>query len=255
MTISVTTRASAAAAALTLTALATTGPAQAGEQHRATGPFHGAPKVGTCSIMIAKQGTAAVDRSTAVACTEAHTAQVAGVVKLPARLDWSTASTTALFRVVAGTCAPKVQALLGRTTAVGDSSAYSYVWFSPTKAQRAHGARWLSCSVVLRRATSLAHLPTSTSPFLPKGKLPGNVARCLTRTAMSTPCRSAHLWRATGTFTVAGKYPGAKALNKKATRSCLSRVHSPAYRWTYKDKITWNVGSDHVVVCYSNTTG
>ena len=255
MTISGTARAVAAAAALTLTALATTSPAQAGEQGRAPDPSFGAPTVGTCSTMTAKQGNAPSDRSTAVSCSKAHTAEVAGVVKLPPRVKWSTATTTTLFRVVAEKCAPKVDTTLGRNTATRDSSAYSYVWFAPTKAQRAKGARWLSCSVIIRRATALPDLPTSKTPFLPDGALPDRVARCLTKSALNTPCKAAHLWRATGTFTVAGTYPGAKALNKKATRQCVSRVHSPAYRWTYRDKITWNLNNDHVVVCYSKTTG
>jgi hypothetical protein len=254
MTISGTARAVAAAAALTLTALATTSTAHAGEQRRAPDPAFGAPKVGSCSTMTAKQGNAQSDHSTTVSCAKAHTAEVAGVVKLPARVKWSTATNTALFRVVAEKCAPKVNSVLGRNTATRDSTAYSYVWFSPTKAQRARGARWLSCSVILRRATTLADLPTSRTPFLPDGALPDKVARCLTRSAFDTPCKAAHLWRATGVFFVAGKYPGTKALNKKATRQCVSRVHSPAYRWTYKDDITWNVSNDHVVVCYTKTT-
>lgn len=253
MTISGIARATAAAAALTLTALATTGPAHAGALARATDPMVGAPTVGSCSTLTPKGSDAAVDHSAEVACTKSHTAEVAGVVKLPTGMSWTSASPADLFRVVAQKCATKVDTLLGRTTAVRDSSAYSYVWFMPTKGQRDKGARWLSCSVILHRAAALAPLPTSTSPLLPNGALPGAVARCLTRSALTTTCRSTHLWRATGTFKVAGKYPGAKVLNKKATRACVSRVHSPAFRWTYKDKTTWNVHGDHVVVCFSKT--
>jgi Septum formation len=256
MTMSRTTRPLATAAALALALIGlTTAPAHAGHQTRAADPLHGAPTVGTCSTMTAKQANASADHSTPVACTATHTAEVAGVVTLPSGLRWGTASTADLFRVVADTCAPAVHRLLGRHAATRDSSAYSYVWFAPTKAQRGKGARWLSCSVVLPRAAALASLPRSTSPFLPSGALPDRVARCLTRSALSTPCKVGHLWRATGTFTVAGKYPGTKVLDRKATRRCVSRVHSPAFRWTYKDKITWNVGHDHVVVCYSRTSG
>lgn len=254
MTISGTARAMAAAAALTLTALATTSPAHAGAQNRATDPLVGAPAVGTCKALTPKGSNAAVDHSAAVSCTKTHTAEVVGVVKLPTTMSWSSASAADLFRVVARKCAPKVDTALGRSAAVRDSSAYSYVWFAPTKGQQAKGARWLSCSVILHRAASLAPLPTSTSPFLPSGALGDGIARCLTRSALTTACKSGHLWRATGTFKVTGKYPGAKALNKKATRACVSRVHSPAFRWTYKDKTTWNVHGDHVVVCYSKTT-
>jgi len=252
MTISRTARAVAAAAALTLTALAMTSPAHASAQ-RATDPFVGAPTVGACSTMTPKQAAAQSDHSAAGDCTQAHTAVVAGVVKLPARLKWSTATVNTLFAVVAEKCAPKVDAVLGRDTATRDTSAYEYFWFMPTKNQRANGARWLSCSVVLVRGAAFANLPTSTTPFLPAGALPDNVARCLTKGAILTTCKSRHVWRATGTFAVAGKYPGAKVLNKKATRKCQSRVTSPAYRWTYRDKTTWNLHHDHVVVCYTKT--
>jgi hypothetical protein len=255
MTISGTTRALAAAAALTLTVLATTSPAHAGEQGRAGDPFAGAPTVGDCTTLTVKQAGAFSDRSAKVACTEAHTAQVAGVVKLPARVKWSTAGVGALFRVVADKCAPKVDALLGRDARTRDSSAYSYFWFGPTKNQRAKGARWLSCSVALVKAPKLAKLPTSTSPFLPDGALPDSVSRCLTKSVFLTMCKAPHAWRATGTFTVAGKYPGKKALNKKGNRKCQSRVHSKVYRWTYRDKASWNLDHDHVVVCYTKTKG
>jgi hypothetical protein len=258
MRISGTARAVAAAAALTLTALVTTGatagPAHAGADSRATDPLVGAPAVGTCSTLTPKGSGSAVDHSPDVSCAKSHTAEVAGVVKLPTSMSWASASPADLFHVVAQKCATKVDTALGRNTAVRDSSAYSYVWFMPTKGQRDKGARWLSCSVILHRAAALAPLPTSTSPFLPKGALPGGVARCLTRSALTTTCKSTHAWRATGTFEVTGRYPGARALNKKANRACVSRVHSPAFRWTYKDKTTWNVHGDHVVVCYSKTT-
>jgi hypothetical protein len=158
--------------------------------------------------------------------------------------------------VIASTCAPKVGAMLGRDLRTRDSSAYDYVWFIPTKAQRSHGARWMSCSVTLSRAGAPGHLPTTTTPFLPDGALPDAVARCLTRSVRTTPCSTTHLWRATGTFRVAGPYPGTKTLNRKATTKCRSRVQAgKAYRWTYRDKITWNTGHDHLVVCYSRTTG
>ena len=44
------------------------------------------------------------------------------------------------------------------------------------------------------------------------------------------------------------------ALNSKAVGRCRSRVKAnKPYRWTYRDKITWNVAHDHTVVCYSKT--
>lgn len=248
-----TTRALAVAAALTLTTLGGLAPSYAGTQQR-TSAMTGAPVVGTCSTMTAQQAAARSDHSTEVDCSQSHTAQVAGVVRLPRDLQWSQASTARLFHVIARGCLPQVYATLGRNYATRDSSAYDYVWFTPTKAQRAAGARWLSCSVTRPKGTSLTDLPTSTVPFLPDGTLPDSVARCLNRKGLNTPCSAGHLWRATGTFSLSGRYPGAKVLTRKAIAKCASRVRAgKPYAWTYRDKTTWNVAGDHVVVCYSKT--
>ena len=246
------TLAATAALALTagaLAALATTGPAFAGPT---ADPMTGAPTVGSCSTMTETQAGARADHSTIVDCSRPHTAQVAGVVTLPGHLQWDQAGNRALYQVVASRCLPKLQAVLGRNTRTRDSSAYDLLWFAPTKGQIARGARWLSCSVELRHATSLGRLPTSTAPFLPGGSLPDRVARCLTKSALTTSCSQPHRWRASGAFTVAGAYPGQHKLNSKADRKCRSRVTADKpYRWTYQDKVTWNAGGDHVVVCYS----
>ena len=254
MPIPATIRALGTAGALAaLTAVATVAPADAGP---AADPMVGAPTVGACSTMTAAQAGAPVDRSTVVRCSRAHTAQVAGVVRMPRALPWDGASDRDLYRVIARRCLPAVGALLGRSTRTRDYTAYDVLWFRPTKAQIAQGARWLSCSVELRRAASLARLPTSTSPFLPAGALPDQVARCLTRSTLTTPCSTRHRWRATGTFVMSGSYPGHTKIDERADLKCRSRVTPGApYRWTYQDKITWNVGGDHVVVCYSPTRG
>ena len=245
-------RALATAGALSLTAVALIGPASAGTS---VAPMVGVPAVGACSTMTPAQAAAPADRSTVVECSLKHTAQVAGVVKLPVTLQWDTATDHALYRVVARRCLPKVAAMLGRSTRTRDSSAYDVLWFRPTKAQITQGARWLSCSIELRQGRSLAHLPTSTTPFLSAGALPDKVARCLTKRALTTRCSAAHRWRATGSFTVSGSYPGQKKLNGRADKKCRTRVKAGlAYRWTYQDKVTWNVGGDHVIVCYSPGT-
>lgn len=218
-------------------------------------PMAGAPTVGACSRMTAEQADARVDRSTVVDCATRHSAQVAGVVRLPNRLQWDSATDDDLYRVVAHRCLPEVEALLGRSTRIRDASAYDLLWFAPSKRAIARGARWLSCSVELRQGVGLARLPTAAAPFLPDGRLPDKVARCLTRSRLTTRCSATHRWRATGTFAVAGAYPGKKKLNAVADASCRSRVTpGRSYRWTYQDKITWNAGGDHVVVCYSPST-
>ena len=68
----------AVAAATALTVSAT--PSQA--QGQPDGPDFGAPTVGACSTMTAKQSAAQADRSTVVPCSQGHSAKVAGVVLL-----------------------------------------------------------------------------------------------------------------------------------------------------------------------------
>jgi Septum formation len=254
MTISGVTRTLVAVAAATALSVPTT-PADARSQP--DGPDFGAPTVGACSTMTAKQAAAQADHSTVVPCSEAHTAKVAGVVSVPDRLDFS--QIAKLYRVMVNRCRPKVNALLGRTDRVRDSSAYDLVWFIPTKTQRQHGARWISCSVVLRQAFKLAKLPTNKTPLLPSGRLGEGIHRCLlkdTSRVITTRCVAGHGWRATGSFVISSStYPGHKAINHKARTKCATRVIAGrSYRWTYSTKINWQVGGDHAVICYSKTS-
>lgn len=255
MTISGLTRTLVAVAAATALTVST---APSHAQGQPDGPDFGAPTVGACSTMTAKQAAAQADRSTVVPCSQAHAAKVAGVVRLPDGLNYSS-KILKLYRVIVDKCRPKANQMLGRTSAVRDSSAYDLVWFTPTKRQRQHGARWMSCSIVLRQAFKLAKLPADKTPLLPSGKLGDGIHRCLladTSRTITTRCSARHGWRATGSFVIASKsYPGAKAINRKARTKCASRVHlGRAYRWTYWTKIDWQVGGDHAVICYSKTS-
>ena len=220
---------------------------------RGGNPDFQAPKVGTCEQMTYKLLQLKSDHSTAVPCSEKHTARVVSVVQLPKKLDWS-ADTGQLFRVVVSTCVPDVRDALGRTMKKQDRTAYSYGWFIPTKTQQSHGARWISCTQILWHKRGLGALPTDDVPALPTGPLSDKVARCMTDKLLITSCNLSHGWRATGAFVVASdSYPGAKALNAKATKKCADRVTTKGYRWTYQRKLNWQVGGDHVVVCYSQT--
>jgi len=258
MTISGLTRtlvALAATTAVTATLAVSAAPTQA---LQADGPDYGAPAVGACSTMTAKQAGAKADKSTVVPCSQAHTAKVAGVAMLPGKLDYSS-DPTKLYKSMVKRCKPEWNAMLGRTFAARDSTAYDLVWFFPTKDQRQHGARWMSCSVVLRHASKLAKLPTNKTPLLPSGKLKDGIHRCLlatTSATIMTPCSAKHGWRATGSFVIdSKKYPGAKSVNRTAKSKCLSRtMRGKAYRWTYWTRINWQVGGDHAVICYSKTT-
>jgi hypothetical protein len=222
----------------------------------ADGPDFGAPAVGACSTMTAEQADARVDRSTVVPCSQAHQAKVAGVVRLPDGLAYS--SRGKLYRAMVKRCKPAWNELLGRTHRVRDSSAYQLVWFVPSKDQRQHGARWMSCSVVLRKGTELAKLPATKAPLLPKGELGDRIHRCLlatTASTITTRCSAEHGWRATGSFVVSSEtFPGTTAVNRAARTKCprLTNPRKP-FRWTYWTKVNWQAGGDHAVICYTKT--
>lgn len=242
------------AVALAAAALLATAPAQAGQTG---GALTGAPAVGTCSTLTAQQAGDQTDASTVVPCKQAHTAYVAGVVKVPASVDISTATSKRLYRVIATKCASKVLKTLGPASwSRVDNTAYDLVWFEPTADDLAAGARWLSCSIVLEHGTKLAPLPKRKPPFVPHGKHADSIARCLTKRVLNTPCDGSHAWRATGTFTLSvAKRPSATSLNKTAARKCLPFVdRHKTYRFTYKDPVTWAASEDHTVVCYTKTS-
>jgi hypothetical protein len=242
----------AVATALTVSTASSQAP-----QAAADGPGYGAPAIGACSTMTATQASARADHSARVPCSRAHTARVAGVVRLPARVSYSSGIST-LYRVIADRCRPKLNTMLGRADRARDSSAYDLVWFLPSKAQRRHGARWLSCSVVLRKGTELAKLPANKAPLLPKGELGDRIHRCLlatTASTITTRCSAEHGWRATGSFVVSSEtFPGTTAVNRAARTKCprLTNPRKP-FRWTYWTKVNWQAGGDHAVICYTKT--
>jgi hypothetical protein len=246
----------AAATAVTATLAVVAAPTQA---LQADGPDYGSPTVGACSTMTLKQAGAQADKTTVVPCSQAHTAKVAGVMRLPGKLDYSS-DAKQLYKAMLNRCKPEWNAMLGRTDAVRDSSAYDLVWFVPTKDQRQHGARWMSCSVVMSQGgAKLVKLRANKTPLLPSGKLKDGIHRCLlatTSSSITTPCSAKHGWRATGSFVIASKkFPGVKSVNRTARTKCASRTtRGKAYRWTYWTKLDWQVGGDHAVICYSKTT-
>ncbi|HEX3932044.1 MAG TPA: septum formation family protein [Nocardioides sp.] len=254
MTTSALARSVVATAAVTALLGSTTALAASG---RAAGAMAGAPELGACTTLTSAQAAAPNDESTVVPCGQPHTAYVAAVVRLPAALDWDTATKKDLRRVVAGRCAPNVLEALGPASwARADRTAYDYVFFQPTTDQVTAGARWLSCSIVLRQGAKLAALPRRHAPFVRGATLGDAIARCLTGGILRTTCGTAHAWRATGTFAVkAATRPSATSLDKTAARRCVPLVdpHKRYFRFTYPDPITWAGAGDHVVVCYSKT--
>lgn len=209
------------------------------------------PGVGECRDLTQADAMKASDTTPPIACADPHTVRVIAVPQLPADVSWDD-SDKKLGAAAIRLCGPAANEALGRTYKVRARSAYSWVWFTPTKAQREHGARWIRCDLALVGGTRLVRLPTDKTPALPSGRLPDKVARCLTPTTfVSTTCARKHAFRATGAFILDGTaYPTAQQFRDAALKRCPRRVSTSDFRWTYRGKYVWKQG-DHTVVCYS----
>src|SRR5689334_7217921 len=194
------------------------------------------------------------ETSDPVNCNKAHTARVIEVRDLPDGKSWGDYDLASLGNLSAKYCYPKLWDALGRNDKVRDMSAYSYYWFTPTKAQRQAGARWIRCDIALNAGRHLLDLPTDAAPALPSGKLPASVARCLTaHTPYTTTCSHRHAYKAVGAFTMkVSTYPSQRKLQKIAVRHCGRWVHTKGWYWTTKGQAGFHVG-DHVMVCYAHT--
>jgi hypothetical protein len=133
-------------------------------------------------------------------------------------------------------------------------SAYQWMWFIPTRAQRAHGARWSRCDLALLGGTRLLRLPTDSAPALDSAPLPDSVARCLTpRTLYNTTCARDHTFRATAAFRMPGTgYPTPNQYASAAAKRCPALTGGLDGRYTNRGRDAWRFG-DHTVVCFTKT--
>jgi hypothetical protein len=217
------------------------------------GPTYAVPTVGQCHALSLDDAMGEADRTPVVDCAQPHTSRVVAVAQLPATLSWSSPRVKLEKRAIA-LCQPAFVAAVGGGAKARNRSAYWWFWFTPTKGQRSHGARWISCELALLGGADLADLPTDEVPAL-SGAAPGeDVARCLTPQELEpTTCTSRHGYRATGTFAMSQKrFPGRRVVGRAAAARCPARVGTARYRWTFHDAKIWNTG-DHTVVCYSRT--
>jgi Septum formation len=237
------------AAAATLLAVST-GPVSAGTTD---GPDYQQPTVGECRDLDLTQAMKKSNGTAPIDCSNPHTTRVVAVGHLPAALDWDSPNRK-LSRAVGKVCEPAAAEALGGSAALRNRSAYGWFWFAPTKAQRAHGARWIRCDLALFGGARLLRLPTDDVPALEGAPLPDSVARCLTaKTFAFTTCARKHTFRATGTFRMRqDTYPTLRQFEAAVLKRCPARVESASWRWGVRGKYAWELG-DHTVVCYTKT--
>jgi hypothetical protein len=212
------------------------------------------PAVGDCHALTFKQIAHESDSSVPVACSSAHTTRVIKVADLPSGTTWETLTSAQISRLGVTECTPAYRRALGQNDKVRDSSAYAWIFFAPTQTQRAGGAHWIRCDLILLKGRALKSLPTDTVPALSSSRLPDKVRRCTTGTShLTTVCTATHDFKATGAFTVKGSYPGATKLAGIARHRCPALVSTPRrFLFAHQPKFTWNTEHDHVVVCFSH---
>ena len=68
-----------------------------------------------------------------------------------------------------------------------------------------------------------------------------------------TTCARNHAFRATGTFRIRqDTYPTFRQFSAAVPTRCPARVDSASWRWSARDKVTWQLGN-RTVVCYTKT--
>lgn len=214
-------------------------------------PMAGAPAVGDCFDITRDQGyDVALKDEEPVDCAGDHTAVVAAVGKLPARLDWDSPA-KAIGDAELKVCNPGWDDLIGANETNGTlfhRSMYALWLFQPTRAQKNDGARWFDCMVTIENSRGLADLP-QTLPRL-RRHLPDFVDRCATRKRQYTTCDRAHAWRETYSYEASGTLTQ-EHVDAAAHQHCPGHVTSR--RWLYG---TWDAPGRHFVgVCLSKTSG
>jgi hypothetical protein len=238
-----------AAVALTLSA-----PAHASAPTSSKAPAK--PVVGECRHLSLKQSGAETDTSAPIDCKKNHNARVIAVKNLPNGATYDHLSQAKLFHYADQICHAAVRKAVARNHLVLDQTAYTYLFFQPTAAQQAQGARWVRCDLAIVHGHVYGNLPTDKTPAVKGRHIPNSARKCLAgKSRYTTTCSAGHLFRATGAFTVPGKkFPGTKAIEKLANKRCLAHVSSRDFMFTWKNQPYYTWRNDHTVVCYSKTS-
>ena len=211
------------------------------------GPGYGQPVQGSCHTLTMRQSLSYFAPRASVDCDRRHTSKTLVSKRLSGKVDWSGPTWTHVYQP----CANQLHRALGGER-VRALSAYELTFFIPTKRERAKGAKWKRCDVVLVGGRSLQPLPDTLRLSAP---LPDKYARCLGgRRLLLTVCSKAHTYRATGAFRAAGTtYPGEKRLTQMAANRCPRLVSSRTWRYSIPYHVDiWRVGF-RSIVCYSKT--
>ena len=190
--------------------------------------MYGAPKAGSCYSISGKAVAKRATSARAHSCRKAHTLWVAGVARVPASMDITTADTAPpLIALVMKACGSAVGHKIGKLGRSWGLSAYNWYWFFPT-AQQQRGAHWISCEVGITAGKNRLVTTRQVKPTHMSMNPRNNLRLCGTKTYYFTNCARAHAFRAT----YAQVYRATDATYQaKAARLCTR--HLRGHGWMY----------------------
>lgn len=206
------------------------------------------PKVGECHLLTLKQAFGSSDGRTPVPCTSKHTTMTIGVKRLTGSVNWN--DTSALNAKLKPKCWNGLERVLGSSDVVRVQTAYSWVWFRPTKEEIRRGAKWLRCDLVLSGATKLMPMKADVSV---SSQIPDRIRHCATARGALTVCSRPHAFRSVGAFRISGGYPSKKRARALAFANCGRFVTTRRFVWLTPLREQWNTGT-RAMICFNVTT-
>ncbi|MFT4084687.1 MAG: septum formation family protein [Nocardioides sp.] len=180
----------------------------------------GTPAVGDCRQTTYQAASKATSDSPVVDCSGSHTTLTYYVGQ------FSTGTTSvkdADMNSAGYTCQQHLAQALGVSKDVAPLTAYSFVWFRPTAAQWATGARWFTCELALIEDGDFANLPTDDT--LVPDDLTDAYRACITSDGIRTTCDQDHVFRADAVWTsqsTSSKRPSSTSLTAEGQQACGS---------------------------------
>jgi hypothetical protein len=224
------------------------------------------PPVGACRNLGAGDLAAPSNHDRTVPCSNPHDAETYAVGPLPGRFADASYDDTDVSDWAYQRCLDRLEAHVGTDESTLMRSILTWVWFRPSPAAWAAGARWYRCDAVGGRAPSYVDLPTSTLNLLRGKNLSDQWMVCANGASVGTarkiPCSQPHDWRAVTTIKLgepADSYPGDAAVLATTRQYCQGSVKaylgypsSFQYGYTYFGQDQWRAGNRRSV-CWAKT--